>query len=88
LKNLDIESPHFSANLETGLKPLLAGHDIVEVPISWINRTSEMGSSSFSVRKVGRDYAVTLFRCWCNQQLSHSGAIMLSLNRFSHIVKD
>src|SRR5205823_3888879 len=28
LKNLQIESPHFSANLETGLKPLLAGHDI------------------------------------------------------------
>ena len=25
LRNLHIESPHFSANLETGLKPLLAG---------------------------------------------------------------
>ena len=28
LKTLDIEEPHFAANMETGLKPLLAGYDI------------------------------------------------------------
>jgi len=64
LKTLEISSPHFSANLETGLKPLLAGYDIVEVPISWINRTAEMGSSSFLLRKVGFAYARTLLACW------------------------
>ncbi|HEY2646193.1 MAG TPA: glycosyltransferase, partial [Candidatus Acidoferrales bacterium] len=45
-KEMQISTPHFSANLETGLRALLAGYDIVEVPISWINRTSEMGSST------------------------------------------
>lgn len=69
-KELNIESGHFSANLETGLKPLLAGYDIEEVPISWINRTLEMGSSSFSVKKVGLDYARTLFRIWRRQRVS------------------
>jgi len=62
LKKLEIESPHFSANLETGLKPILAGYDIREVPISWINRTPEMGSSSFELSRVGGDYLRTLLR--------------------------
>lgn len=78
LKALDIESPHFAANLETGLKPLLAGHDIVEVPISWINRTFEMGSSSFNVRKVGLDYARVLFRCWRMRDTTHRGLLTLT----------
>ena len=47
LKNLEIEEPHFAANMETGLKPLLAGYDVDEVPVSWINRTVGMGASSF-----------------------------------------
>jgi hypothetical protein len=63
LKNLEIQSPHFAANLETGLKPLLAGRDIVEVPISWSNRTFAMGESSFDVRKVGIDYVRAFFLC-------------------------
>ena len=61
---MQINSPHFSANLETGLKPLLAGYDIVEVPISWINRSSETGSSSFYLHRVGLAYARTLWACW------------------------
>ncbi len=56
LKNLDIEQPGFAANAETGLKPLLAGYDIREVPISWINRTLDMGSSSFRIVKVAPNY--------------------------------
>ncbi len=56
LKNLDIEQTGFAANAETGLKPLLAGYDIVEVPISWINRTLDMGSSSFRIVKVAPNY--------------------------------
>jgi dolichol-phosphate mannosyltransferase len=55
-KTMDIEQPHFAANAETGLKPLLAGYDILEVPVSWINRTIEMGSSSFHVAKVAPAY--------------------------------
>src|SRR5580700_11012979 len=43
IKNIDIEQDHFAANVETGLKPILAGYDVREVPISWINRTVDMG---------------------------------------------
>lgn len=64
LKELDIESAHFSANLETGLKPMLAGYDIKEVPISWINRTIGMGNSNFDARSVGMDYLRALFQIW------------------------
>jgi dolichol-phosphate mannosyltransferase len=56
LKDLEIEQDHFAANVETGLKPLLAGYDVVEVPISWINRTIDMGTSSFKIVKVAPNY--------------------------------
>jgi SAM-dependent methyltransferase len=68
LKELDIQSSHFSANLETGLKPVLAGYNIKEVPISWVNRTHEMGSSTFAIRNVGYDYARTLYQIWREYQ--------------------
>ncbi len=56
LKNLHIEQDHFAANVETGLKPILAGYDVKEVPISWINRTIDMGSSSFKIVKIAPNY--------------------------------
>jgi SAM-dependent methyltransferase len=62
LKNLDIRADDFAANAETGLKPILAGYNVAEVPISWINRTIEMGSSSFGIAKVARSYASVLAR--------------------------
>ena len=62
LKNLEIEEPHFAANMETGLKPLLSGYDIKEVPISWINRTIDMGSSSFKILNVAPAYFCALLR--------------------------
>jgi SAM-dependent methyltransferase len=62
LKDLDIQQPGFAANAETGLKPLLAGRDIREVPISWINRTITMGSSSFHIPKVASGYFAVLLR--------------------------
>lgn len=62
LKNLDIEEPHFAANMETGLKPILEGYDIREVPVSWINRTIDMGSSSFRIVKVAPGYFWGLMR--------------------------
>jgi dolichol-phosphate mannosyltransferase len=81
LQNLIIESPHFSANLETGLKPLLAGYSIKEVPISWINRTVGMGSSSFNVRKVGLAYVRVLFRIWNARRLSGAKSFFKHANR-------
>jgi len=84
LKGLDIESPHFSANLETGLKPLLAGRDIVEVPISWSNRTFGMGTSSFDIALVGGDYARVLLRCWRKPHSERHGLVQLLLRRLRH----
>jgi glycosyltransferase involved in cell wall biosynthesis len=66
LKKIQIDEPHFAANAETGLKPILAGYDIQEVPVSWINRTVEMGSSSFRIVKVAPNYAWALFRILWN----------------------
>jgi hypothetical protein len=56
LKSMKIEEPHFAANAETGLKPILAGYKIEEVPISWINRNIDMGQSTFGVAKVAPGY--------------------------------
>jgi SAM-dependent methyltransferase len=81
LKKLEINSPHFSANLETGLKPLLAGYDIVEVPTSWIDRTAPMGLSSFKVRKVGLAYARTLVECWVHGHKQARGIVQLAWRR-------
>ena len=61
LKNIEIDQDHFAANAETGLKPLVAGYRIKEVPVSWINRTLDMGSSSFRILKVGPNYAFALW---------------------------
>jgi dolichol-phosphate mannosyltransferase len=66
LKTLQIDEPHFAANAETGLKPILAGYDIKEVPVSWINRTTDMGNSSFRIVKVAPNYALALFRILWN----------------------
>lgn len=62
LKNLDIEESHFAANIETGLKPLLLKYRIREVPTSWINRTADMGQSSFKLLSVGPNYLGVLLR--------------------------
>lgn len=62
LKNITIEENHFAANVETGLKPLLAGYDVKEVPISWINRTIDMGESSFRLAKLAPSYLSALVR--------------------------
>jgi SAM-dependent methyltransferase len=59
-EQLEIESPWFAANAETGLKPLLMGYRSREVPISWINRTPNMGQSSFSLLRSGWGYAKVL----------------------------
>jgi len=62
MKEIQIEERHFAANAEKGLKPLLAGYNIKEVPISWINRTMDMGQSSFRIVKVAPNYLFALVR--------------------------
>lgn len=62
LKSLDIQQDHFAANVETGLKPILAGYDIKEVPISWINRSIDMGTSSFQLLRLAPAYFFALVR--------------------------
>jgi SAM-dependent methyltransferase len=54
--SLDLQQPGFAVNAETGLQPLLMGHSVKEVPISWINRTPDMGVSSFRLVRVGGGY--------------------------------
>jgi dolichol-phosphate mannosyltransferase len=56
LKNLEITEHHFAANAEIGLKSIAAGYRIKEVPVSWINRTADMGGSSFRLLGVGPHY--------------------------------
>ena len=60
VKSLDLESAWFAANAETGLKPILMGYDVRPVAISWINRTPEMGVSSFSLINNGLGYVKIL----------------------------
>ena len=55
-ERLRFTQPGFAVNAETGLQPLLMGCKIKEVPISWINRTPDMGMSSFHLARVGGGY--------------------------------
>ena len=61
-KRLEIESYDFAANVETGLKPVLLGYRVVEVPISWVNRSVDMGFSTFQIFKTGPNYWKMLVR--------------------------
>ena len=61
-KRLVIESDDFAANVETGLKPILLGYRVVEVPISWANRSIDMGFSTFRIFKTGPNYWKILLR--------------------------
>lgn len=64
VENLDLNQPGFAVNAETGLKPLLKGYSLKEVPISWINRTPDMGVSSFKLLRVGGGYWQVLLQLW------------------------
>jgi hypothetical protein len=61
-QQLELTQPGFAINAETGLLPILMGFRVTEVPISWINRTAEMGVSSFKLIKVGGGYWQVLKR--------------------------
>jgi len=60
LKGLELRRPDFGANAETGLRPIVAGHDIREVPVSWIDRTDDMGSSDFRILRFAPSYVRAL----------------------------
>jgi dolichol-phosphate mannosyltransferase len=64
VERLDLREAGFAVNAETGLQPLLMGFAVKEVPISWINRTPDMGSSSFRLVRVGGGYWRVLRRLW------------------------
>lgn len=72
-ERLRIAESGFAANAEIGIQPLLAGHDLAEVPISWIDRTVEMGSSSFGVARAGPGYARVLARIVRDRLRGRSG---------------
>ena len=65
--HLHLESDDFAANAETGLQPLLLGYKVVEVPISWINRSADMGFSSFNLNNTGPNYLKVLIRLFFRQ---------------------
>ena len=64
VEKLQLREPGFAVNAETGLQPLVMGCNVREVPISWINRTPDMGSSSFRLLHVGAGYWRVLGRLW------------------------
>ena len=68
-KEIILESDDFAANAETGLKPIMSGYDVREVPISWINRSVSMGLSSFKILKTGPNYCRVLFRLFARRVL-------------------
>jgi len=61
VEHLILNQPHFAVNAETGLQPLIMGCRVREVPISWINRTPDMGTSSFRLLRVGGGYGQVLY---------------------------
>jgi hypothetical protein len=64
VEQLRLQEPGFAVNAETGLQPLRAGFRVKEVPISWINRTPDMGASSFRLLRAGGGYWRVLGRLW------------------------
>ena len=62
--DLKLREPGFAVNAETGLEPMLLGYRVKQVPISWINRTPEMGKSSFHLVRVGGGYWRVLVGLW------------------------
>ncbi|HEX8771024.1 MAG TPA: glycosyltransferase, partial [Acidimicrobiales bacterium] len=81
LRNLVITRPDFAGNVETGLRPLLDGHDIREVPISWINRSDDMGTSSFRLLRLAPSYVVSLVSVLRRRAPQHAGPAPTATSR-------
>jgi hypothetical protein len=65
--SMQLREPGFAVNAETGLQPLILGYRVKEVPISWINRSPGMGTSSFRLVRVGGGYWRVLLGIWLKQ---------------------
>ena len=83
IEKLHLTQPGFAVNAEIGLQCLLMGCSMREVPISWVNRTPEMGVSSFRLVQAGAGYWQVLFRLW----LRHVNERTLSRLRLSFFFK-
>jgi glycosyltransferase involved in cell wall biosynthesis len=64
VERLVLCEPGFAINAETGLQPLLMGFRVKEVPVSWIGRGTDMGTSSFRITKAGHGYWQVLYGLW------------------------
>jgi dolichol-phosphate mannosyltransferase len=64
VRNLPWRSNDYSMNAETGILPIISGYRIGEVPISWVERHSQMGKSKFKIYKVGYGYIMTICYAW------------------------
>ena len=62
VRRLRLQEPAFAVNAEVGLQLVLLGARVKEVPISWINRTFDMGQSTFRLGRVGGGYIRVLWR--------------------------
>jgi hypothetical protein len=62
VRRLSLTSDGFAINAEIGLQLALMGVGVEEVPISWVNRSFDMGASSFRVLRAGGGYAKVLSR--------------------------
>ena len=62
VRELEITEPGFAANAEIGIQPLLAQRDIEEVPMSWVDRAPDMGTSAFNIARAGPGYVRVLAR--------------------------
>ena len=62
VRALEITEPGFAANAEIGIQPLLAKRDIAEVPMSWVDRAPDMGTSAFNIARAGPGYVRVLGR--------------------------
>ena len=82
--DLRLNEPGFAINAETGLQPYLLGYQIREVPISWINRTPGMGTSSFRLVQVGGGYWRVLLELWWSQAFGRGRYRGLVKNRVQH----
>ena len=74
LDDLDIVEDGFAANAEIGLAPFLNGYGVEEIPISWIDRTPEMGRTSFNILKAAPGYWRVLMRVSLQARAARSQA--------------
>lgn len=80
VEKLQLTEPGFAVNAETGLQPVVMGCSVKEVPISWINRTPDMGASSFHLIRVSGQYWRVLLRLGL-RSIPGSGAFSFSVGR-------